>query len=188
MPNKTKTTDNAFVVSNYYGFEYLNIQEIEQEHHTKGQKIKTKTDFKHSHLPYLEEYVSVLSHAHKQDRKDIPFLFYTKGNIKTPNNKKTKSIDIGLHIIGTTKSIAEAMLIKTAFSILKEEGYKDITLEVNSLGGRDSQNQYNKALTSFFRGKLSELDKECKELLKFGGHTLLAEKPKGLAKVLTKTF
>lgn len=187
MQRKTKIIDNALVVSSFYGFEYLNIEDVEHEHHSKGQKTKTKADFKHSHLPHLEEYVSVLSHVHKQDKKDMPFLYYTKGNIKTlHSNKKTKNIDIGLHVIGTLKSIAEAMLIKTAFAILKEEGYKDITLEINSLGSRDSQNQYNKALTAFFRSKLSELDKESKELLKFGGHTLLSEKPKGIMNLLNE--
>lgn len=180
----SKKIDNAFVISKYYGFEKINIDEIEKEHHIKAKKMKTKEDFKHSDLPHMEEYVSILSYAHSQDKKSLPMMFYTKGEIKTSRNKKSGSNkDIGLHIIGSSKSIAEAILIKTAFAILKEEGFKDITLEVNSLGNRDSQAKYDKALTVYFRSKLNELNKEAKELLKFGGHTLLSANPKGLSKI-----
>ncbi len=176
--------DNAFVIARYYGFEYLDINHIEKEHHEKAKKLKQKEDFKHSHLPYLEEYVSILSHAHQMENKILPMLFYTKGEIKTQRKKRSVHKDIGLHIIGSNKSITEAILIKTAFAILKEEGYKDLVLEINSLGEKDSQNSFNRALTNYFRNKLSELNSECKELLKYGGHTLVSCAPRGLEKKL----
>lgn len=178
---KAKKIDNAFVVSKYYGFKGLDINEIEKTHHEKAKKVKKKENFKHDNLPHLEEYVSVLSHSHKEELRNPPALYYTKGEIKTSKRKKSPSKNIGLHIIGTPKSIAEAILIKTAFSILKEEGYKDIELEINSLGGRESQEKFNKALTNYFRTKLDDLNSQCKEILKFGGHTLLACNPKGLS-------
>jgi histidyl-tRNA synthetase len=181
--SKTGKVDNALMVSMYYGFEFLDIKHIEKEHHDKAKKIKTKIDYKHTHLPHLEEYVSILTFAHNNETRNLPMMFYTKGEIKTSKTRKSSQKDIGLHIIGSNKSIAEAILIKTAFAILKEEGYKDLTLEINSLGGKDSSNSFNKSLTNYFRSKLSELNKESKELLKFGGHTLLASNPKGLEKV-----
>lgn len=179
--SSNKKVDNAFVVSRYYGFEGLNIDQIEKTHHEKAKKMIKKENFKHENLPHLEEYVSVLSHSHKEEIKNPPALYYTKGEIKTSKRKKSPSKNIGLHIIGTPKSIAEAILIKTAFSILKEEGYKDIELEVNSLGGRESQEKFNKALTGYFRNKLDDLNSQCKEILKFGGHTLMACNPKGFS-------
>jgi histidyl-tRNA synthetase len=120
------------------------------------------------------------------DKNELPLLFLTKGEIKTSKNKKKSIKDIGLHIIGSDKSIAEAILIKTAFSILKEEGFKNITLKINSLGNRESQIKYNKTLTQYFRSKLNDLNKQAKEILKFGGHTLLSINPKGLDKVLNE--
>jgi len=183
----SKKVDNAFVISEYYGFEGLDINKIEKDHHIKALKMKNKEDFKHEDLPHLEEYVSVLSHAHKNEARTLPMLFYTKGEIKTSKRRSTPTKNIGLHIIGTPKSIAEAILIKTAFAILKEEGYNDVSLEINSLGGRDSQTNFNKALTTYFKSKLDYLDSECKELLKFGGHTLVACNPKGLSKVINET-
>lgn len=180
----SKKIDNALVIARYYGFEHLKIENIERDHHQKAKKMKNKEDFKHSHLPHLEEYVSVLSHAHKDENRTLPILFYTKGEIKTSKRKKSSSKNIGLHIIGSEKSIAEAILIKTAFSILKEEGYKNIGLEINSLGNRESQIKFDKMLTAYFRSKLGELNVQCKEILKFGGHTLIACNPKGLSKLI----
>jgi histidyl-tRNA synthetase len=181
---KGKKADNAFVISSYYGFKPIDITEIEKDHHTKAKKLKSKEDYKHLHLPHLEEYVSVLSYAHQNESKVLPMFFYTKGEIKTSKRRRTPSKNIGLHIIGTKKSIAEAILIKTAFSILKEEGYKDLKLEINSLGGKESQIEFNKALTAYFRSKLNELDRESKELLKFGGHTLVAHGTKSVRDIL----
>jgi histidyl-tRNA synthetase len=181
--NKTGKVDNSLMVSMYYGFEFLDIKHIEKEHHEKAKKIKTKIDYKHTHLPHLEEYVSILTFAHNSETRNLPMMFYTKGEIKTSKTRKSSVKDIGLHIIGSSKSIAEAILIKTAFAILKEEGYKDLTLEINSLGGKDSCTSFNKSLTNYFRSRLSDLNKESKELLKFGGHTLLASNPKGLDRV-----
>lgn len=181
---KNKMVDNSLVIASYYGFEKIDIKQIDKDHHEKSKRVKNKENFKHDNLPHLEEYVSVLSYAHQKERKTLPMFFYTKGDIKTSKRKNTSNKNLGLHIIGTSKSIAEAILIKTAFSILKEEGYKDLKLEINSLGDKDSQSNYNKALTQYFRNNLNNLDKECKEILKFGGHTLMACGPKGIHSIL----
>jgi histidyl-tRNA synthetase len=184
---RSKKIDNSLIISKYYGFKTLDIKGIEKGHHEKAKKIKCKEDFKHDHLPYLEEYVSLLSYVHTEYTKPLPALFYTKGEIKTSRQKKTPSQNVGLHIIGTDKSIAEAILIKTAFAILQEEGYKNLVVGINSLGGKDSQGNFNKALTNYFKGKLDDLDANCKKLLKFGGHTLMACKPKKISQLLDET-
>ena len=117
----------------------------------------------------------------------MPILFYSKGEIKNPHDKKSKKKSgesLSLHIIGTPKSIAEAILIKTAYTILKEEGFKNLSVEINNVGDRDTLVTYNKNITNYFRGKLSELNTDCKELLKFGGHTLVTCNPKEVQHLL----
>jgi len=185
MPTTNKKQiDNAYVIAKYYGFEKLNIKDVEQKEHTKAKKIKNQEDFKHNNLQHIEELVSVLSFVNTKKEPELPMLFYTKGEIKTTKRKKTPNNNIGLHIIGTKKSIAEAILIKTAFAILNEEGYKNLVLEINSIGNRESQINFNKALTVFFRSKLDDLNAKSKHLLKFGGHTLISSNSKELQKLL----
>lgn len=142
-----------------------------------------------AHLPKIEEAVALLRHSNsdEQKKRQMPILFYTKGELKNPNNKKMKKRtgeSVSLHIIGTPKSIAEAILIKTAYTILKEEGYKNLSVEINNIGDRDTLVHYNKQVTNFFRGKLADLNTDCKELLKFGGHTLVTCNIKGVQHLL----
>ena len=189
MAKKITKVDNAFVISRYYGFEDLNIDKIEKEPHEKAQKIKQVKKYSHPHLPKIEETVAILHHANSNEEKkrQLPLLFYTKGELKNPQNKKStrkKGETVSLHIIGTPKSIAEAILIKTAHSILKEEGYKNLSVEINNIGDKESISLYNKHATSFFRSKLPELNTDCKELLKFGGHTLVTCNTKNVQHLL----
>ncbi len=193
MPSKNNKVDNAFVISQYYGFEGLELTHIEKEVHEKAQKVKNYKDFEHSHLPKIEEAVAILKHSNSdlEKRKQIPLLYYSKGELKNTQDKKKgkkrSGESVSLHIIGTPKSIAEAVLIKTAYTILKEEGYKDLSVEVNNIGDKDTLATYHKQVTSFFRGKLPELDTDCKELLKFGGHTLVTCNIKGVKHLLKET-
>ncbi|MEN9921416.1 MAG: hypothetical protein RLZZ517_394 [Candidatus Parcubacteria bacterium] len=186
---KPTKVDNAFVISQYYGFEGLDLPQIEKDDHEKAQKLKNLRDFEHSHLPKIEEAVALLRYTNsdEQKRREMPVLFYSKGDIKNPHNKKAKKRSgesVSLHIIGTPKSIAEAILIKTAYTILKEEGYKNLSVEINNVGDRDTLTQYNKHATNFFRGKLADLNTDCKELLKFGGHALVTCNLKGVQHIL----
>lgn len=190
MPNKkTEKVDNAFVISQYYGFEGLDLKQVEKEHHDKAQKLKNYKDYEHSHLPRIEDAVTLLHHTNtnEEKRRQMPILYYSKGELKNPHNKKQKrkaGETVSLHIIGTPKSIAEAILIKTAYTILQEEGYKNLSVEINNIGDKDTLATYNKNATNFFRGKLSELNTDCKELLKFGGHTLVTCNTKGVQHLL----
>lgn len=186
---KDTKVDNAFVISQYYGFEGLELPHVEKDDHDRAQKIKNYKDFDHPHLPKIEEAVALLRHSNsdEQKKRQMPILFYTKGELKNPNNKKMKKRtgeSVSLHIIGTPKSIAEAILIKTAYTILKEEGYKNLSVEINNIGDRDTLVHYNKQVTNFFRGKLADLNTDCKELLKFGGHTLVTCNIKGVQHLL----
>lgn len=188
-PKKSTKVDNAFVISQYYGFEGLELPQIEKDDHDKAQKIKNYKDFEHTHLPKIEDAVALLRHSNtdEQKKRQMPILFYSKGELKNPYSKKQKKKSgesLSLHIIGTPKSIAEAILIKTAYTILKEEGFKNLSVEINNIGDKDTLSQYNKHATNFFRGKLSELNTDCKELLKFGGHTLVTCNIKGVQHLL----
>lgn len=188
-PKKSAKVENAFVISQYYGFEGLDLHQIEKDDHEKAQKLKNYKDFEHPHLPKIEEAIALLRHSNtdEQKKRQMPILFYSKGDLKNPHDKKAKKRSgdaVSLHIVGTPKSIAEAILIKTAYTILKEEGYKNLSVEINNIGDKDTLVQYNKHATNFFRGKLADLNTDCKELLKFGGHTLVTCNVKGVQHLL----
>ncbi len=189
MAAKNSKVDNAFVISQYYGFEGLDLTQIEKDDHDKAKKLKNYADFEHSHLPKIEDAIALLRHTNSDEhkKKELPLLYYSKGDFKNPHDKKAKKRagdSVSLHIIGTPKSIAEAILIKTAYTILKEEGFKNLSVEINNIGDKDTLSAYGKHSTNYFRSKLADLDTDCKELLKFGGHTLVTCNIKGVKHVL----
>jgi histidyl-tRNA synthetase len=72
----------------------------------------------------------------------------------------------GLEIIGTEKSIADALVIQTFVKILEEAGCPNIIVDINSIGDKDSRSAYVKALTAFYRKHVNQLPAIDRERLK----------------------
>lgn len=72
----------------------------------------------------------------------------------------------GLEILGTPKSIADAMIIRTTTAILKEMGFKKLCVNVNTLGDKESRNAYVRELVSYYRKHVNALCANCRQRLK----------------------
>lgn len=73
------------------------------------------------------------------------------------SNISQKNITFGLEVIGTKQSIAEALIIKTASTILNEIGIDDYRIHINSLGDKDSSLKFNKELTGYLRKNINSI-------------------------------
>ena len=82
----------------------------------------------------------------------------------------------GLEVIGTEKSIADAMVIMITTKILEEADCHDISLHINSLGDSDSRESYKKALTNYYKKHLNKMPADAKETLKNNPLRLLDSK------------
>lgn len=71
-----------------------------------------------------------------------------------------------LHVIGSASGVAEATLIRTALSILSEEGYKNLRVDLNCIGDKESINAYERELSVFVRKFGMDLPEEAKLVLK----------------------
>ncbi|MEK7610722.1 MAG: histidine--tRNA ligase [Patescibacteria group bacterium] len=72
----------------------------------------------------------------------------------------------GLEIIGTGKSIAEAMIIKTFTLILGEVGLDNLHVEINSIGDKECRPAYRRELAAYYRKHHKNLCADCRERLK----------------------
>jgi histidyl-tRNA synthetase len=77
-----------------------------------------------------------------------------------------KMIRCGLEAIGTSKSVTEATLIKVSLEILKEAGYENLFVEINSLGDKESLARLTRELTAYYRKHIEDLPAPCRQLLK----------------------
>lgn len=72
----------------------------------------------------------------------------------------------GLEVIGTEKSIADALVIQTFVKIIEEAGCPSVVVDINSIGDKDSRNAYVKALNVYYRKHLNQLSPIDRERLK----------------------
>lgn len=97
-----------------------------------------------------------------------------------------------LEILGCAKAISEATIIQTALAILREQGYHDLYVNINSLGDRESANRFFRELGNFCRKHSDTLPADCRSAIKcdasefFHCHgekfeALLEETPKSVA-------
>jgi histidyl-tRNA synthetase len=119
---------------------------------------------------HVEEKISLLRNYLEESMHTLsqPVMLYFKepfkGSIKKGPDSHHRYCD--LEILGASRSIAEATLIQTAKTILNEEGYDNICIEINSTGDRESINKFSRDLTSHYRKNINEIHAECRQLLK----------------------
>lgn len=172
------TSKNTFVISQYYGFDAISLPDVTPEDIEKCEKIRKGSEFLDEHLPPVEENAALLRH-HKEDeelqKKPLPLFIYHEGQAKGSHKKKRRKHDtVGLHIIGTPKSIAEAMLIKTIYIMLQEEGYTDVDVAINSVGNKESFSPFLRELNAYYRKNAGKMHSQCRQLLKDGPHAVVS--------------
>lgn len=125
---------------------------------------------------HAEEKVALVRMYSETNMYDLPqpvMLYFKdpcKGSIKTPKYNRYADFEI----LGSSGSIAEATLIQAARAMLIEEGYKSISVEINSIGDKDSIARFVRELTAYYRKHINEMTPECRQLFKQDPFSLLS--------------
>lgn len=141
IEKKKNITSNSDYVANHFGFDFLDIEE--------------KT-FKKDVL-VEDEKVKVLKKIKKdltsKRTSPLKMFFYKK-----PVLKKSKTdTSMGIDIVNMESAIAEATVIKTAVSILREEGYTETKVVLNAVGDAESVKNFKTALTKYYKDNKDKL-------------------------------
>lgn len=159
----------------YYGFVPYKSPEIKKIDLDQSKSLLEgdfiESDEEEAQLPlHVEEKVALLRMYTENNLHTLPqpVMFYFKepfkGSIKKGSANFNRYCD--LEIMGGSKSIAEALLIQTTRAILKEEGYDNICVEINSMGDKDSINRFSRDLANYYRKNINDMHAECRQLLK----------------------
>jgi histidyl-tRNA synthetase len=114
-----------------------------------------------------------------------PVMFYFKDPFKKNSQAVAAAVkkatgSAGYHryadleIIGGSKSIAEATLVHTAKIMLEQEGHREISVDINSIGDKDSIARFTRELTAYYRKNINDMHAECRQLLKKDPFALLS--------------
>ncbi|MFA6190550.1 MAG: histidine--tRNA ligase [Candidatus Staskawiczbacteria bacterium] len=72
----------------------------------------------------------------------------------------------GFEAIGDANSSIDSQIIQMSYDVLKELGFKHLTIEVNSIGDSECRPYFKKILTSYFKSRRSSLCSDCQRRLK----------------------
>lgn len=143
---KQTPKNNADHVAFHYGFDLIDIKD---SFHTGKTEALAE-----------EEKVKLMKfYAKEHDlKKEIPkrMLFYNKPILKEKKARGKKN-NLGLDIIGVDSGLAEAFVIRTALSILQDEGYKNMSVHINAVGDKESVKRFEKELGVFYKKNLTTL-------------------------------
>jgi len=175
--------EKAQEIAIYYGFKPIDTPILEKEElfargvgeHTdivekEMYNLKTKGGNKlvmrpEGTAPAVRAYIEHGMHTLPQ-----PVMLYYEGPFfrhENPQRGRYRQFrQFGLEIMGTDKSIADAIIMRTMVDILEEVGFSNLCIDINSIGDKDCRPAYTRALIAYYKKNVNSLCSHCKQRLK----------------------
>ncbi|MBI2474531.1 MAG: hypothetical protein HYV68_02405 [Candidatus Taylorbacteria bacterium] len=157
-----RNLDWAAETAAYYGFSPSNFPDVTKTDREKAAEVqKEDRDTDEGYLPFfdLASRIAVLRDYQERrlDKEAQPVLL-------AHSSKKgdSKIYHFGLEILGSSKSIADATVIKTAYEILRGHDFNNLVVAVNSMGDRESFGRFVREFTNHSRKNLDGFNTSCR--------------------------
>ena len=175
--------EKAQEVALYYGFKPIETPVLEREEVFvsaigEGTDVVDKEMYSFrskggERLSLRPEYTASVMRAyleHGMQTLPQPVMLYSYGPVfrhENPQKGRLRQFrQFNLEILGTSKSIADALVIRTLTTILEEYGFKNLIVDLNSMGDKETRPLFIKELTTYYKKHLGELCKDCNERIK----------------------
>lgn len=161
----------AEATAKHYGFVPFTHLAVEKQDLARVKNFKdskknsfTDKDSVFSFDNLIEEKIAIMRSYIEKEMVDLhqpPAIYFSgpmKGNPHHGDKGKVKTFNID--IIGNAKSIADAMVIETAYIILKEhlvEEDAELLIEINSIGDKDSFARFTREFSNFAKKRASDI-------------------------------
>ena len=175
--------EKAQEVAVYYGFKPIETPIVEQEEvFTSAIGIGTDVVDKEmytlrtkggDHLAIRPEHTAGLMRSYIENGMQSlpqPILFYSYGpSFRHDNPQKGRYrqfYQFDMDVLGSEKSILDALVIKTTWTILEEAGAKNLSVDINSIGDKECRASYIRELTNYYKKNINILPAIDRERLK----------------------
>ena len=175
--------EKAQEIAVYYGFKPIETPIVEQEGvftssigegtdiiDKEMYTLKTKGG---DHLALRPEHTAGLMRSyieHGMQSLPQPLLFYSYGpTFRHDNPQKGRYrqfYQFDMDVLGSEKSILDALVIKTTWTILEEAGAKNLSVDINSIGDKECRAGYIRELVSYYKKNINSLPAIDRERLK----------------------
>lgn len=89
--------------------------------------------------------------------------------------KKTSRLEGVLMSFGSTKSVCECLSLQTGMTMLNEIGFKNLTVQINSVGDKESVDELHRKLSAFIRKNYNNFPADLRQALKKDPFVILKE-------------
>lgn len=168
IPDRSvKEINEAGKVAKFFGFQPIIPPKIEKQNfeYVKGFDQSSHPTEKAALLRiYFEEKMMALPQ---------PNMFYCERPFPgSKDRKKAGRLEASLVSLGSSKSVCECLIIQTCIEILSAVGYRNLEVQVNSIGDKDSGNEFQRKLNNFNKKRgCDNLQMECPRPIDFLSET-----------------
>ena len=175
--------DKAQEIALYYGFKPIETPILESEEifttsigegtdiiDKEMYAFRTKSGDRIAMRP---EHTASLMRAyieHGMQSEPQPIMLYHYGPVFRHDNPQAgryrQFYQFDMDILGSEKSINDALVIKAAWAILEDSGATDLMVDINSIGDKECRAHYLRELTNYYKKHINELGDIDKERLK----------------------
>lgn len=153
--------NEAGKVARFYGFQPIIPPTVEK------QDFESTKNFKESE--HLAEKAAILRIYFEERLMSFPQpnMFYCERPFRGMKEKKRPlHLEASLISLGSFKSVCECLSIQTGISILNSVGYKNLIVEINSIGDKDSMSEFQRKLTYFVKKNYNAFSADLKQASK----------------------
>jgi histidyl-tRNA synthetase len=183
QPFYQKVYDTAASVASFYNFQKIDTPILETaELFSKGIGMSTDIVEKQmyvfrakggDYLALRPEFTAAVTRAyieHGMFNLPQPVKLYSYGplfRLERPQAGRFRQFhQFNFEVFGEQSAVIDAQIIQIFYNILKELKFKNLVIEVNSIGDSQCQPYYKKLLTSYFKSRESSLCADCRRRLR----------------------
>jgi histidyl-tRNA synthetase len=160
--------DHPAEVALYFGFQSLKTPSIDKEDLSVAKAYGENPEEKDAWCAHADEKGALMHLYQRENFSSLPhpILIEYKRPFSGGAAKRHGMTELGLDIIGLSAPVAEAISIRTACSILEDEGYENLELRVNSLGDKDSIAEFERHLQIYLRKNGANMPADLRKALR----------------------
>jgi len=166
FPELLGDIDKQGNIAMYYGFTPIKTPTLSKDDHKERLALKASgkdsSKLRESSRSRGETYPTWEMHErlalmrmfveNEMQRREQPAMFYFKRPFSASGLRRSPlEIECGLDIIGNGRSISEALIIQAAIAILQDEGFQNLSIEINSVGDRDAMQRHERELSAYIK-------------------------------------
>lgn len=156
-----KETTEAGEIARFYGFKVITPPSLLK------QDFEFVKNFDQMSHPAEKAALLRIYFEEKMMALPQPALFYCERPFPGAKEKKrSPRLESALISLGSSKCVSECLFIQTGIAILSALGYKDLEVQINSVGDKDSMNEFQKNLTLFVRKNFNSFPTDLRQASK----------------------